>query len=640
MAFLDGLRGLFAPRAIYYNVGSTDLTVMSLDSASLFRTQPNLQAVVTFLADNIAQLPLKEFERVGENDRKRVRDGANLLLERPNESMTRFELMRATSLDYYIYGRCVWLVTNDDDAPSGRAIYPIPQTWISSINAANGFKVGSVDVLTRDGGSVRIPASELVIFSTYSPTSPIGATSPIEALKQTLQEQMEADKYRSAVWKNGGKASSYIKRPKDVAPWTPEQASAFRRDFKSAWTGNGAEIGGVPVLEDGMEIVTLQFNSRETQWAEAKKLSREDVASIYHVNPSLIWHTDGQTYASAKENARSLYNDTLAPMLQMLQQRINHSLLPMLGEDGGRYFEFDLREKLRGSFEEQAQVIQSSVGGPWLTRNEARAMNNLPAIEGGDELIVPLNVIEGGLASPTDTGTQNIGQSSASAQTKAAGAATEPKMAKSSPSDEDAEPFEALYADHFARMRRSILPKLKAKAAWDDTERWDKELAEDMAKLLKAQVGKRGRSAIEELGLDAEFNEEATENYLAKMSEGRAKYANQKAMAEIRSADDPEDAFDHLDATAKNWGRSLACAAFAFAINDALRQSSMQGRDVSGAMKTWVVTSGNPRASHAAMDGETVPYGEQFSNGMEFPGAWTGEPDETCGCQCEVEMTF
>lgn len=60
-------------------------------------------------------------------------------------------------------------------------------------------------------------------------------------------------------------------------------------------------------------------------------------------------------------------------------------------------------QALTASFEEQASVLQSSVGGPWMLRNEARARMNLPALPGADELIVPLNVTEGGLASPNDT---------------------------------------------------------------------------------------------------------------------------------------------------------------------------------------------------------------------------------------------
>jgi len=57
--------------------------------------------------------------------------------------------------------------------------------------------------------------------------------------------------------------------------------------------------------------------------------------------------------------------------------------------------------------------------------------------------------------------------------------------------------------------------------------------------------------------------------------------------------------------------------------------------------KTWIVTSGNPRASHAAMDGETVGYHDTFSNGADWPGD-TGalDADETCGCQCELEVSM
>ena len=59
------------------------------------------------------------------------------------------------------------------------------------------------------------------------------------------------------------------------------------------------------------------------------------------------------------------------------------------------YVEFNVEERLRGRFEEQAEVTSKAVGAPWMTRNEARSMNNLPHVEGGDELVVPLNVSAG-----------------------------------------------------------------------------------------------------------------------------------------------------------------------------------------------------------------------------------------------------
>jgi hypothetical protein len=38
-----------------------------------------------------------------------------------------------------------------------------------------------------------------------------------------------------------------------------------------------------------------------------------------------------------------------------------------------------------------------------MTRNEARARVNLPQVDGGDDLVTPLNVLIGDQASPTDS---------------------------------------------------------------------------------------------------------------------------------------------------------------------------------------------------------------------------------------------
>ena len=57
--------------------------------------------------------------------------------------------------------------------------------------------------------------------------------------------------------------------------------------------------------------------------------------------------------------------------------------------------------------------------------------------------------------------------------------------------------------------------------------------------------------------------------------------------------------------------------------------------------KTWVVTSSNPRPSHARMSGETVPIDSRFSNGADWPGdsSALGAAD-VANCKCEVVITI
>jgi hypothetical protein len=51
-----------------------------------------------------------------------------------------------------------------------------------------------------------------------------------------------------------------------------------------------------------------------------------------------------------------------------------------------------------------------------------------------------------------------------------------------------------------------------------------------------------------------------------------------------------------------------------------------------GKTKTW--TGGTTR--HAPMNGQTVPLGENFSNGMAWPGDPAGGAAEVANCGCSV----
>lgn len=68
MAIFSGLRNLFRPQITYVYGGDYGVNVASMDAAELYRTQPNLRAVVSFLADNAAQVPIKVYERASDTD--------------------------------------------------------------------------------------------------------------------------------------------------------------------------------------------------------------------------------------------------------------------------------------------------------------------------------------------------------------------------------------------------------------------------------------------------------------------------------------------------------------------------------------------------------------------------------------------
>ena len=602
-------------------------------------------AVVSFLADSVAQLPLKVYIRDEENSRRRDRDStAAKLLWRPNADQTAYELINALSVELLLMGCAVMWLLPDPDSESGYQLRIIPREWIVDTERATNYAPDVLKVHTGAGQFIDIPRKEFVQFRMYSPGNPGGYQSPISALKQTLNEQIEADRFRTQIYKSSGRFNAYITRPKDVQPWDDETKRKWLTAFREGWGADGSNSGKMPLLEDGMEIKPYAFNAKEAQYAETKQLSREDVAAAFHVNPSLIWHTTTQTYASAKDNARALYADCLGPTLQMLQQRINSFLLPMVGADPRTYVEFDLTEKLKGSFEERASILQASVGGPWLTRNEARADNNLPPIEGGDDLIVPLNVVEGGQSSPQDTHMEEQEPMTTEPAKMRKKSEAEKIRVKARSTKEEDERMTEILRKFWKRQANSILPKIGAKSAsWWDADRWNDELAEDIEPLIDEIADVHGKEVAKALGF--EYDGKRTRKYLEALAKGRATAINDATYRKLMRAleDDDEDntpshVFDNRqNKDALTFGRMLALTAAGWA---ATHEAPKQAEDA-GIRKTvekmWI-TGDNPRPEHAMMNGETVPINEPFSNGCEWPGDEGGDPDTTCGCNCSTDV--
>lgn len=377
-------------------------SILAQSPSYLWRTQPYLRTVVDFLARNIAQVGLQAFVRVSDTDRQRDRAGPMAqIIARPNDSQTFFEVMQALVADLALHDNAYWLIgVKADGSP---AVQPIPAEWITGTKGDNGFAVEAYYATKSTGERTELPAASVIHFHGWDPNRMTCGTSAVQTLKLILAEQMEAMSYRQQVWQRGGRVGAVLERPVDAPKWSEDASAQFRSDWSSTWTGaNGPKAGGTPVLEDGMKLTRIGFSAHEDQFVEASKLNLNTVASVYHVNPTMLGLLDNANYSNVREFRRMLYGDTLGPIFAAIEARINTFLLPKLGEPPDLYVEFNIGEKLQGSFEEQASVMSTMVGRPIMTANEARARFNLPAIEdpSADELITPLNVSVGGQPSP------------------------------------------------------------------------------------------------------------------------------------------------------------------------------------------------------------------------------------------------
>lgn len=609
--------------------------VLGMSAAELYRTQPHLRTVISFRARNVAQLGMHSFRRLSDTDRVRVGAGESetaRLLSRPNAHMTTYELVESLVSDHDLYGWALWHVSR---GPGGVwEIAAISPDWVSGQAGGNAFSPDGYWV-TYENHRIWLPISECIVFKDWNPGNPKKSVSTVDSLKQVIAEQIHAWSYRQQIWERGGRVGAFITRPKDAPAMSAEAKSRFEKSWRAAWSGDdGPKAGGTPLLDEGMEIKRLGFNAKEDQWIEAAKLSLSTVASAYHINPTMVGLLDNANYSNVREFRSMLYGDSLGPLLAMIEDRVNSFLVPMLGDDV--YVEFNIAEKMQGNFEEQAGVMSTLVGRPIFTANEGRAMFNRPAIEGGDELIIPLNVIEGGQSSPRDSGSQN--EKSLTPRVKA-----EDVPAVRADPDFEAD-VSAVLVSHFERQRAAVMSALGAKGApaWWDGPRWDAELSADLEEVALSASEWVALRSLRDAGIDeGVYSVPRTRKFLAAVAASRAGAVNAATLSALEEAildpaGSPAAVFDAaVEGRSGTGATAFITTVSAFAMTEAASQAA-PGR----ALKTWVVTSGNPRSEHASMNGETVPVDETFSNGANWPGDPVLGAEGVANCLCGVEISY
>lgn len=704
--------------------------VQGLSAEDLYRTQPALRTVVSFLGRNIAQLGVHSFARVSDTDRVRDRSSAVAkLLRAPNKSMTGFDLINRLVCDMGLYDDAYWILEEDNDAEAGWTIQPIPPSWVQRLSGGTYWEPAVMWILPP--GAVRahpIPMENVIRFHGWDPTNMTRGSSPVNALKATLMEQVHAVKYRDQMWTRAGRVGVTVTRPamSSGTNWTPEQKKAFKDVLDSKLSGDsGADAGGSIILEDGMTMDRLGFTAHENEFVEASKLNLATVAQVYHVNPTMIGMLDNANFSNVREFNRSLYTNTLGPMMAMIEDRLNRFLVPRVaaGSPQELYLEFNIGEKLQGSFEEQAAVMQQATGRPWQTVNETRARFNMPEIEGGDALATPLNILLGGpggdpdapamgsdvslaltaedikarvdaaaalirsgfdpagalaavgldpivhlgllpvtVQRPVDPEDGSVDQTIqdavkaghldtlraaiAEAPGKSLPVLDAPRVSGSKDRAPDAYETKAagVIKSHFARQRKAVTAALGAKAGpdWWDGKRWDRELAEDLFKLAAMTATKIGKETAAALGYDAaDYDEARTLAFLKAVAASRAAAINGATLAALEEAvkaEEPAPAVESVFNVAEEQRSGAAAAAIVTMLSGFGTVEA--GKQLGGgkAVKVWHTNSGESRPEHAKMNGQSVPVGEKFSNGADWPGDPVLGADGVSGCRCSTEI--
>lgn len=152
----------------------------------------------------------------------------------------------------------------------------------------------------------------------------------------------------------------------------------------------------IAVLEEGMKFDSIQGNGvqsysfAESQVKEILAIQDDKIHQIFNVPKVLTSISEGSYNLS--EAQKSLFIESLLPVIKMIENEMTYKLLTII-ERETMYFRINYESILRGSSLDRANFYKTMKETGLMTIEEIRAKENLPYIDGTDDLMASLNYV-------------------------------------------------------------------------------------------------------------------------------------------------------------------------------------------------------------------------------------------------------
>ena len=348
-------------------------------------------------AETIGMLPLMIYKRRDDGGKEPATDHPlyGLLHDQPNPWQTSMQWRQMMQSHVDLRGNGYSQIVSRAGKPV--ALLPLHPDSVTIEVMPSGMP--RYKVKQKGGGEEVLLPGEIIHLAGLTSDGYCGM-NPIEAQREAIGAGIASRDYGSAYFRNGAKAPMWIKMPgkfKDA-----DTRRKWVADFGNAYSGTNT--GRVPVLEGGMELNSLPLSNVDAQFIESRKYSDTDIAGLFRVPPHKIGNLDRATWGNIEHQQLDFVTDAVLPSCVMWEQ----TLLRDLDFGDGYFAELKVDMLLRGDTKTRYEAYGKGIQDGWLTRNEARRMENLNPLDGLDDPLQPLNM--------TPAGTPRAGQPGAGSQ--------------------------------------------------------------------------------------------------------------------------------------------------------------------------------------------------------------------------------
>ena len=174
------------------------------------------------------------------------------------------------------------------------------------------------------------------------------------------------------------------------------QAQALLDSYNAQHQGAGNQWRPT-VVWGGTTVKPMPLSLQDALFADAKRLSIEDACRIWRWPKQLLELSDEKNPTDENAWTARFLKFYLLPRLKRIERAFaaDQDLFPKSGAGSGRFAgksglfgEFLTSALERADFVTRVRGYKDARQGSWITANEIRKMENLPPVDGGDEILI------------------------------------------------------------------------------------------------------------------------------------------------------------------------------------------------------------------------------------------------------------
>lgn len=355
-------------------------------------------SAVTAIADEVATIDLRLMMRTSEGPVDVTEAGLAPmeLLYNPNPVFSFSDLIQLHQTYLDLVGRAFWYTPLTVGGKPGRILPMIPYR-VQVVRDKQNIIAGYV-YTDEKGQKVPFDVDEVLFDREIDPNDPYhGGYGTAFAADIAIDTWEYASRWNKDFFYNSAIPEGVLSTDQALSD---EQ---FKR-LKDEWNENHRGLSNArktAVLEKGLMYHSVATSPKDMDFHNLKTDTRDEILGVFRVPRTVVGITDDVNRANAEATDYVFSKRVVSPRMRKLVDFLNKHYLPRFKMSGN--YEFHYSDPTPRDLTAKVDRETRAIAGGLKTPDESRAEFDLPKVQGGDQVYMPVNLVPIGsvIDSPT-----------------------------------------------------------------------------------------------------------------------------------------------------------------------------------------------------------------------------------------------